>query len=94
MRQRTMWLSGMGVGVGAATSYLLDPTSGNRRRKRIGDALVHAAQQTENALSTVGRDLRNRSRGVVATARRSIRRKRPSDVVLEERVRAALGEQP
>jgi uncharacterized membrane protein len=89
MRQST-WLSGVGVGVGAATTFFLDPTSGNRRRRRIGNAFVHAARQTEHAVSTVGRDLRNRTRGAVATASRTIRRQRPIDVVLAKRVRAAL----
>jgi hypothetical protein len=89
MRERTMMLTSAGLGV--ATAYLLDPASGNRRRRRIGDALVHAAHETTGAISTVGRDFRNRTRGIVASARRTIRRERPSDIVLRERVRAALG---
>jgi hypothetical protein len=89
MRQRTIWLSSMGLG--AASAYLLDPTSGNRRRRRIGDAVVHAAHQAGDGVSTIGRDLRNRTAGILASARRTIRREWPSDVVLEERVRAALG---
>jgi hypothetical protein len=89
MRERTMLLTSAGLGV--ATAYLLDPASGNRRRRRIGDALVHAAHETTGAISTVGRDFRNRTRGIVASARRTIRRERPSDIVLRERVRAALG---
>jgi uncharacterized membrane protein len=35
--------------------------------------------------------LRNRTRGIVATARHRISRERPDDVVIEERVHAALG---
>jgi uncharacterized membrane protein len=89
MQQRTILLTS--AGLGAATAYLLDPASGNRRRRRIGDALVHAANQTTDAVSTVGRDLRNRTRGVVAGARRTIYREHPDDVVLQERVRSALG---
>jgi hypothetical protein len=69
MRERTMLLTSAGLGV--ATAYLLDPSSGNRRRRRIGDALVHAAHETTDAVSTVGRDLRNRTRGIVASARRT-----------------------
>jgi uncharacterized membrane protein len=89
MRERTILLTSAGLGVAAA--YLLDPASGNRRRRRVGNALVHAAHETTHAVSTVSRDLRNRTRGVVASARRTIRRERPIDAVLQERVRAALG---
>ena len=89
MQQRTIVLTS--AGLGAATAYLLDPASGNRRRRRLGDAFAHAAHQTTDAVSTVGRDLRNRTRGVVAGARRTIYREHPDDVVLQERVRSALG---
>ncbi len=89
MQQRTILLTS--AGLGAATAYLLDPASGNRRRRRIGDALVHAAHQTTDTVSAVSRDLRNRTRGVVAGARRTIYREHPDDVVLQERVRSALG---
>ena len=66
MRQRMVWLSSLGMG--AATALLFDPTSGNRWRRRIGDAAVHLTHRATNAVSTVGRDLRNRTRGVVASA--------------------------
>jgi uncharacterized membrane protein len=84
-----MWLSSLGLG--AATAFFLDPTSGNRRRRRIGDGAVHLTHQVTQAASTVGRDLKNRTRGIVAAARHRIRPERPDDVVLEERVHAALG---
>lgn len=89
MRQRTIWLSS--IGIGAATAFLLDPTSGNRRRRRVGDLFTRGANLTGEAARKVGRDLRNRTRGIVATARRTVRRDAPSDTVLHERVRAALG---
>jgi hypothetical protein len=89
MRQRTIGLSSLGVG--AAAAFLLDPTSGNRRRHRLGDAAVHLTHRARQTASTVGRDLTNRTRGIVASARHRIRRERPDDVVLEERVHAALG---
>jgi uncharacterized membrane protein len=89
MRQRAMLLSSVGVGV--ATAYLLDPSSGNRRRRRFGDALVHLSHQSSAGAGTVGRDLRNRTRGIVAVVRRTVRRNRTDDFVLQERVRAAIG---
>lgn len=89
MRQRTMWLSSLGVG--AATAFFFDPASGNRRRRRIGDAAIHLTHRATGTASTVGRDLRNRTRGIIASARHRIRREQPDDVVLEDRVHAAMG---
>jgi uncharacterized membrane protein/uncharacterized protein YwbE len=89
MRQRTIWLSS--IGVGAATAYLLDPTSGTRRRRRVGDLFVRGANLTGDAAGKVGRDLRNRTRGIVASAGRVVRRDAPDDEVLHERVRSSLG---
>ena len=63
MRQRTTLLST--VAAGAATAFLFDPISGNRRRKRLADAMVRAANVTGDAAGKVGRDLRNRTRGAV-----------------------------
>ena len=89
MRQRTIWLAG--AGAGAATAYLFDPISGNRRRRRLADAIVHYTNETGDAAATVGRDLRNRTRGVVAELQRTIRSTPVDDRVLQERVRAAMG---
>jgi uncharacterized membrane protein len=89
MRERTIWLSS--IGLGAAAAYLLDPTSGDRRRRRIGDLFARGANVTGEAAEKVGRDLRNRTRGIAATARRAVRSDAPSDAVLHDRVRSALG---
>src|SRR6266516_1459422 len=91
MRQRTMWLAGAGVGVGAAAAYLLDPASGNRRRKRVADTIVHYTNETGDSAVTVGRDLRNRTRGVVVSLQRKILPKTTDDRVLQERLHAAIG---
>lgn len=89
MRVRTAWLSG--AATGAAVAFFLDATSGRRRRKRLVDALLHSAHVTAHTTGRFGRDLRNRSRGLAATTGRLFRRDEPSDEVLVERVRAALG---
>src|SRR5436309_2281200 len=89
MRQRTLWLSGLGVG--AAVAFLLDPISGNRRRHRILDAVVHATHKTLAGLSAIQRDVTNRTRGVISSTRGRIESPTADDVILEERVRAALG---
>jgi uncharacterized membrane protein len=89
MRQRTMWLTS--AGVGAATAYLLDPKSGNRRRRLVADALVHYTHETAAAAATIRRDLGNRTRGIVAELQRKVRPVAADDRVLHERVRAAIG---
>jgi uncharacterized membrane protein/uncharacterized protein YwbE len=89
VRERTIWLSSMGLG--AAGAFLLDPTSGNRRRKRLGDFVGRGMHASGEAASRAGRDLRNRTHGLVSTARRAVRRDTPTDAVLHERVRTALG---
>src|SRR5438876_4547398 len=89
MRQRTMWLAG--AGVGGATAYLLDPASGNQRRKRVADTIVHYTNETGDTAVTVGRDLRNRTRGVVVSLQRKILPKTTDDRVLQERLHAAIG---
>jgi len=88
MRQRAIWLSS---GVGATLAFLFDPTSGHRRRRRLRDAAEHLVRQAVGSASTVARDLRNRSIGVLAAARHLVRSEHPDDVVLEERVHSALG---
>jgi uncharacterized membrane protein len=89
MRQRAMWLSSVGVGV--ATAYLLDRSDGKRRRRRLGDAVVHLTSQTSKGAGTIRRDLRNRTRGIVAGVRRTVRANRPDHIVLQKRVRASIG---
>lgn len=82
-----------GLGLGALLMYLADPQSGRRRRARLRDQAVHAATRAQEGADVVRRDARNRARGLAATARRWARPREahPDDVVLMERVRAALG---
>jgi hypothetical protein len=64
MRDRNLWSGSMGLG--AAAAFLLDPTSGNRRRRCIGDAITRAANAPGDAAGKGGRDLRSSRRGAMA----------------------------
>lgn len=79
-----------GVGIGAGLMYFLDSRTGARRRAAIRDRTTHLMKTQSDTASKGVRDLRNRSRGLVARARQSFEGA-PSDRVLEERVRARIG---
>lgn len=78
----------------AAALFLLDPDRGRIRRARLRDQAARLARLTPDALSVTGRDTGNRLRGVAAVASSAVRRPPVDDVVLEERVRSALGWAP
>jgi uncharacterized membrane protein len=87
--------SGLGIlgafSLGAAAMYFLDPGRGPRRRAIVRDKLVHGLRKAEDAAGTTGRDLRNRAEGLAAEVRGRFDREEVDDVVLVERVRAAMG---
>lgn len=82
----------VGAGAGAGLMYLLDPDLGNRRRALVRDQLVRACHVTGDAMDATSRDVRNRARGVVAELRSRLLPGDVSDDVLQERVRARLGQ--
>ena len=82
----------VGAGAGAGLMYLLDPAQGNRRRALMRDQLVRARHLTGDAMDATSRDMRNRARGVVAELRAHLIPEDVSDDVLQERVRARLGQ--
>jgi hypothetical protein len=82
----------VGAGAGAGLMYLLDPDLGNRRRALVRDQLVRARHLTEDAMDATSRDVRNRARGVVAELRARLVPEDVTDDVLQERVRARLGQ--
>lgn len=84
------WMPAM-LGGTAAALFLLDPEQGRRRRARIRDRLASAVRVLPDALAVTARDTTNRASGAAATAVRTVRRGHVDDVVLEERVRSALG---
>jgi BON domain-containing protein len=94
LHQRSMNITSLlvGAGAGAGLMYLLDPAQGNRRRALMRDQLVRARHLTEDAMDATSRDMRNRARGVVAELRARLIPEDVSDDVLEERVRARLGQ--
>jgi uncharacterized membrane protein len=81
----------MGTALGAGLMYLLDPISGKRRRAFTRDQMTHLAKETDRVVGQTGRDLRNRYEGVMAEAKRFWTHEEVSDVLLTDRVRAALG---
>jgi uncharacterized membrane protein len=91
LRRRPLIAAAGGAGFGAGVLYLFDPGRGRRRRALARDNAVRYAHETGDATGAVGRDLRNRAKGLVAETRRRVRREAPDDAVLAERVRAELG---
>lgn len=84
----------LGLGVGAATMFLLDPHSGNRRRALVRDKAVHYSRipdQARERLDDMLRDARNRANGMIARLRGQFTFGTPSDDVLVARVRSRLG---
>jgi uncharacterized membrane protein len=80
-----------GLSFGVSLAYLLDPDRGRRRRARVRDSVVHHAIETQKALGTTARDVRNRVSGTAARFGRAFRHDRTSDDVLVPRVRAEMG---
>lgn len=81
-----------GIGLGAGLMYIFDPRAGRRRRALVYDKVQSYWHATGDYMAKTGRDVRNRTRGLVAEARTQLRgADRPTDTVLVERVRAKLG---
>ena len=80
-----------GVGVGALVMYFLDPTSGNRRRAVTRDKMLKAGRETGHAIEGRAKAMAGRARGLAARARVHFESDTPSDDILAQRVRTALG---
>ncbi|HEX7043259.1 MAG TPA: SRPBCC family protein [Burkholderiales bacterium] len=89
MNQPTVLL--VGTALGAAAMYLFDPERGRRRRALVRDQLVHSGHKLQDAAQSTAADVRNRAEGYASTLRSASRRLPPSDDVLAERVRTAIG---
>ena len=81
-----------GLGAGSLLGYLLDPRLGRRRRATARDRARRAMHEATLEASKVEHDLLNRAHGLAARLRSMTQpEQRPSDEVVSERVRAALG---
>jgi hypothetical protein len=67
-------LGGLGIGIGAgiAAMYLLDPERGRSRRALLRDKLAKWASIGREAAEGKAKDLRNRTVGVMAEARKTV----------------------
>jgi uncharacterized membrane protein len=80
-----------GVAAGAAAVALLEPRGGARRRGLVVQKTIHSGKAARTFGQKAARDLANRSRGLLASARSSVRESGVSDDVLCERVRSRVG---
>ena len=81
----------LGVGIGAAAMYLLDPHDGARRRALVGDKVTRYSRLARENLSGRIEDARHRSGGMMAELRSQFRLGSPTDETLVARVRSKLG---
>jgi hypothetical protein len=63
---------GIGIGTGIAMMYLLDPERGRTRRALLRDKLVKWARISRETAEGKAKDLRNRTVGVMAEARKTV----------------------
>jgi osmotically-inducible protein OsmY len=85
------WSFACGVMTGIGLMFFLDPDRGGRRRALVRDKAVRASRKTSEVTRGLSRDASNRLRGVAAEARGLVRGDYPTDEVLAERVRSAIG---
>lgn len=86
-----MGSAGVGAGLGAGLMYLLDPQGGRRRRALARDKTVSALKTSGNAALKTGKDLGNRTKGLVHEAGSRLHRGEVDDNVLCDRVRSKIG---
>jgi len=81
----------MGLGVGFALMYVIDPSQGRRRRALMRDKLTRVARQAGEGVDATMRDMSNRISGGINEVYQSVQPDEASDTQLAERVRAAMG---
>lgn len=86
-----VWAGLVGIGAGMAAMYLLDPNRGGRRRALIADQVTSATSFLPDNFSGRAQDLSNRARGTWAEVTKMFTSDRPSDQVLEARIRSKMG---
>jgi osmotically-inducible protein OsmY len=81
----------LAAALGAAGMYLLDPARGHRRRTLVRDVATHQLRRATARVADTACDAANRARGRIADLRARAAGEEVDDVVLVERVRAAMG---
>jgi hypothetical protein len=79
------------MGAAAGLAYLLDPERGRDRRAKLRDKVARATRESRESAEKIGRDLRNRTVGLLAEIRSSLDTTPASDEVQEARVRSEMG---
>ena len=80
-----------GAAFGAMLMYLADPNRGTSRRASLRQMIAHRVREFGWVADKGVRDLRNRTRGLLAEAWASTKTGSASDEVLIDRVRAKIG---
>jgi BON domain len=80
-----------GLGLGALAMYFLDPTAGDRRRAVARDKFLKTTRRARTDVERRAKNLTNRAKGVAARTRSHFESDNPTDEVLAQRVRTALG---
>ena len=85
-----MFLAGLGIGAGLM--YMYDPDQGARRRSVARDKVTRLGRAGSELWDKAARDLGNRARGIMASARGGLAAQEvPDDATLVERIRAQMG---
>lgn len=80
----------LGLGLGAALMFILDPDRGARRRALVRDKSIKLLRRSRREIHDRGEDIGNRIAGAAAETRGRLK-DAPTNHQLEERVRAELG---
>jgi uncharacterized membrane protein len=81
----------LGAALGGAAMYLFDPEKGRRRRALIRDQANKTTHDFKDFVDKGKRDLVHRGSSLTGRVRSKLLRRKPTDDVLAERVRAKMG---
>src|SRR5262245_36035380 len=81
----------VGVGLGVGLMYLMDPSTGGRRRSMLRGKMSRAMHQTGTHLRKTGEYSRGQAQGFYARMRSRFSGEQITDRQLCERVRSAMG---
>ncbi len=87
--KRSLFL--VGIAIGGALMYALDPQLGHRRRMLARDKMAKAVHRTGRAMGATSRDVAHRATGLAASLHSRFFDREAPDEVIEARVRARLG---